>query len=98
MSGVWLMTRAIPRGKYSMGPGPPMSLQLGGAIVLVISLINTSCIVSPGARFWTAELAVPLDASPAPVDWLTTGPPFNDWPLRNGVLPLLLVLPTVPRG
>src|SRR5262245_44132345 len=65
MSAAWLMTSDIVSGKYSIVPGPPISPQDRGWIVLVISLISCSSVVFDGPRV-VVGLELPDDVLPEP--------------------------------
>src|SRR5438132_651973 len=72
MSGVWLMTSAMVSGWYSMVPGPPLSLQLPGSTVLVISRISDTsvvfdrCLVTPTLSAVPPPKGLPPEPDPAP--------------------------------
>src|SRR5579871_3220366 len=90
MSGVWLMTRAMPRGKNSIVPGPPMSLQLSGLMVLVIILMSTSSSVCPGARPLSGA-AAGIDAGVLPAGAPTGVPVRMLFGFRYGVAPVVCI-------
>src|SRR6516225_8275990 len=84
MSGVWLMTRACVRGKYSMVAGPPASFQLVGAIVVLIRLISWSSIVSLVSlrSMLSFRWGCRCESANEPVEFIDPLAP-SCWPLYN---------------